>query len=83
LKEQFEQYSDIEIISKVLSGEIKLYEILIRRYNSFLYKIGRAITTITRIPEDLMQEAYISAYCNLKKFEHRASFKDMVNQAYA
>jgi RNA polymerase sigma factor (sigma-70 family) len=87
LKEQFEQYSDIEIISKILSGEIKLYEILIRRYNSFLYKIGRSYHYNHEDTEDLMQETYISAYCSLKKFEHRASFKTwltrlMLNHCY-
>jgi RNA polymerase sigma factor (sigma-70 family) len=87
LKEQFEQYSDTEIICKILSGEIKLYEILIRRYNSFLYKIGRSYNYNHHDAEDLMQETYISAYCNLKKFEHRASFKTwltrlMLNHCY-
>ena len=87
MKEQFEQYSDTEIISKVLDGEIKLYEILIRRYNSFLYKIGRSYHYNHQDTEDLIQETYISAYCNLKKFEHRASFKTwltrlMLNHCY-
>ena len=87
MKEQFERYSDAEIISKVLSGEIKLYEILVRRYNSFLYKIGRSYHYNHHDTEDLMQEAYISAYCNLKKFEQRASFKTwltrlMLNHCY-
>jgi RNA polymerase sigma factor (sigma-70 family) len=87
LKEKFEQYTDSEIIVKVLSGEIKLYEILIRRYNSFLYKIGRSYHYNHHDTEDLMQETYISAYCNLKKFEHRASFKTwltriMLNHCY-
>ncbi len=87
MKEQFEQYTDTEIISKILSREIKLYEILIRRYNSFLYKIGRSYQYNHQDTEDLMQETYISAYCNLKKFEHRASFKTwltrlMLNHCY-
>jgi RNA polymerase sigma-70 factor (ECF subfamily) len=87
LKEQFQQYSDIEIIYRVLNGEIKLYEILIRRYNSFLYKIGRSYHYNHQDTEDLMQETYISAYCNLKKFEQRASFKTwltrlMLNHCY-
>ena len=87
MREQFEQYSDIEIINKVLNGEIKLYEILIRRYNSFLYKIGRSYHYNHEDTEDLMQETYISAYCGLKKFEHRASFKTwltrlMLNHCY-
>ena len=87
LREQFQQYSDIEIIYRVLNGEVKLYEILIRRYNSFLYKIGRSYHYNHHDTEDLMQEAYISAYCNLKKFEQRASFKTwltrlMLNHCY-
>jgi RNA polymerase sigma-70 factor (ECF subfamily) len=87
LKEKFEQYSDTEIIDKVTGGELKLYEILIRRYNSFLYKIGRSYHYNHQDTEDLMQETYISAYCNLKKFEHRASFKTwltrlMLNHCY-
>ena len=87
LKEQFAQYSDTEIIHKVLNGELKLYEILIRRYNSFLYKIGRSYHYNHQDTEDLMQETYISAYCNLKKFEQRASFKTwltklMLNHCY-
>jgi RNA polymerase sigma-70 factor (ECF subfamily) len=87
LKEQFAQYSDTEIIYKVLNGELKLYEILIRRYNSFLYKIGRSYHYNHQDTEDLMQETYISAYCNLKKFEQRASFKTwltrlMLNHCY-
>ncbi|MEO8710619.1 MAG: sigma-70 family RNA polymerase sigma factor [Parafilimonas sp.] len=87
MKENFEQYTDTEIINKVTGGELKLYEILIRRYNSFLYKIGRSYHYNHQDTEDLMQETYISAYCNLKKFEHRSSFKTwltrlMLNHCY-
>jgi RNA polymerase sigma-70 factor (ECF subfamily) len=87
LETVFEQYSDVEIINKVIEGEIELYEILIRRYNSFLYKIGRSYRYNHEDTEDLMQEAYINAYRNLAKFEKRASFKTwltriMLNQCY-
>lgn len=75
MKTQFEQYPDQEIIEKINDGEIKLFEILIRRYDPFLYKIGRSYKYNHEDTEDLMQDTYISAYCNLKKFEHRAAFK--------
>lgn len=48
---------------------------LIRRYNAFLYKIGRTYRYNHQDTEDLMQETYISAYVNLAKFENRSSFK--------
>ena len=34
--------SDEEIIRKILGGEMALFEILIRRFNSILYKIARS-----------------------------------------
>lgn len=39
---ELDKYADIDIIQKILAGENALYEILIRRYNPFLYKIGRS-----------------------------------------
>ena len=72
---QFEKYSDSEIIQRINDGDIRLFEILIRRYDPFLYKIGRSYRYNHENTEDLMQDAYINAYCNLKKFENRSSFK--------
>jgi RNA polymerase sigma factor (sigma-70 family) len=75
LEKRFEQYSDLEIIQKINEGDVKLFEILIRRYNPFLYKIGRTYRYNHQDTEDLMQDAYINAFSNLKKFENRSSFK--------
>lgn len=75
LEPQLERYADLDIIDKINEGEIKLFEILIRRYDPFLYKIGRTYHYNHEDTEDLMQDAYVNAYCNLKKFEHRSSFK--------
>lgn len=71
----YKQYSDWEVIQKVNRGDVKLYEILIRRYNPFLYKIGRSYKYNHQDTEDLMQEAYVNAFLNLKNFENRSSFK--------
>jgi len=68
-------FIDFELVQRILNGEPALYEILIRRYNPFIYRIGRAYRYDHQSTEDLMQETYISAYLNLQKFEHRASFK--------
>jgi RNA polymerase sigma factor (sigma-70 family) len=75
VKNQTEQYTDLEIIQKIIHGEEAIYEMLIRRYNAFLYKIGRTYRYNHQDTEDLMQETYISAYVNLAKFENRSSFK--------
>jgi len=75
LDAQFEKYSDPEIIQRINDGDVRLFEILIRRYDPFLYKIGRSYRYNHESTEDLMQDTYINAYCNLKKFENRSTFK--------
>lgn len=84
---QFEQLEDLEIVNKILYGETALYEIIIRRYNPYLFKIGRSYGFIHHDTEDLMQETFISAYTSLEKFEKRSSLKTwlvkiMLNHCY-
>jgi RNA polymerase sigma-70 factor (ECF subfamily) len=83
----FQEYTDFEIIDKVVAGETKLFEVLIRRNNAALYKIGRSYRYNHQDTEDLMQEAYIAAFYSLPKFEKRSSFKTwlsrvMINLCY-
>lgn len=73
-----EQYTDLDIIARVLSGEVALYELLIRRYNAILYKTGRSYNYNHEDTQDLMQDTFINAYTNLSKFENRSSFKTWI-----
>src|ERR1043166_825806 len=72
---QMTQYSDEAVVAGILEGAPALYEILIRRYNPYLYKIGRSYGYNHDDTEDLMQETYLNAYANLSKFEKRSTFK--------
>src|SRR3954469_18980906 len=77
---QLQQYPDTEVIQKILSGECQFYEIIIRRYNPFLYKIGRSYPFNHEDTQDLMQETYLSAYNNLANFQGRSSFKTWITK---
>jgi RNA polymerase sigma factor (sigma-70 family) len=82
-----QQYSDIEVIQQVLSGNTALFEIIIRRYNPYLYKVGRSYGFNHQDTEDLMQETFINSYMNLRQFAERSSFKTwlitiMLHQCY-
>ncbi|MCM8569819.1 sigma-70 family RNA polymerase sigma factor [Gramella jeungdoensis] len=84
---KFEKIPDSEITSRVLSGDTAMYEIIIRRYNPYLFKIGRSYGFNQPDTEDLMQETFINAYTNLNNFEHRSSLKTwmvriMLNNCY-
>lgn len=77
---EFEHYTDREVIEKILKGENQLYELLIRRNNPFLYRIGRSYNYNHHDTEDLMQETYISAFYSLSKFEGKSSFKTWITR---
>jgi RNA polymerase sigma factor (sigma-70 family) len=70
--------TDAEVAERVSAGETSLYEILIRRHNPFLYRIGRAYGFNHHDTEDLMQDTYVDAYRSLDKFEGRAGFKTWI-----
>jgi RNA polymerase sigma-70 factor (ECF subfamily) len=82
-----EKYTDLDIIRNILKGEKALFEILIRRNNSFLYKTGRSYSFNHDDTLDLMQDTFIDAYTSLSKFEGKSSFKTwiikiMLNNCY-
>ena len=72
--------TEIELIDRIRNGERELFEILIRRNNPYLYKIGRSYGYKHEDVEDLMQETFIAAFLHLEKFEGRSSFKTWVTR---
>lgn len=67
--------SDEAIIRQVLGGAPDFYELLLRRYNTCLYKTGRSYGFNHEDTQDLMQDTFLDAYTHLSRFEQRASFK--------
>ena len=83
-----EDWSDEQVVARVLAGETALYELLMRRHNQRLYRVARAILRDDAEAEDVMQDAYVRAYQNLASFEGRAKFSTWltriaVNEALA
>lgn len=84
---ELEKLTETEIIERILNGEKPLYELIVRRFNSYLYKIGRSYNYNHEDTQDLMQDTYVDAFKNLPQFENRASFKTwiiriMMNNCY-
>lgn len=72
--------TDTEIISRILAGEKPLYELIVRRYNAYLYKLGRSYNYNHEDTQDLMQDTFVDAYKNLSQFESRANFKTWISR---
>src|SRR5262245_55652947 len=80
--------TDEDVVRQVLAGDTPVFELLMRRYNERLYRAARAITRDDREAEDVMQQAYVNAFSNLRQFKGHAQFatwltRITVNEALA
>ncbi len=66
--------SDEDVVARVLRGETRAFEILMRRHNQRVFRTLRAILKNDDEAQDAMQEAYVSAYVHLGAFGGRARF---------
>ena len=69
----FDTVSDNEVITRILAGEKSMYELIMRRYNRCLFRIGLSILKNKTDVEDAMQETYVKAYQHLHNFQYRSS----------
>jgi RNA polymerase sigma-70 factor, ECF subfamily len=80
--------TDELVVERVLRGETALFEVLMRRHNRRVYRVARAIVKSESEAEDVMQQAYVSAYTHLGQFAGAAKFvtwltRITVNEALA
>src|ERR687897_2145338 len=64
---------DAELVRVARDGSASALRLIIRRHNQRLYRVARAIVRDDSEAEDVMQEAYLSAFANLAKFRADAS----------
>jgi len=77
---RIEDWSDEEIVRRVLEGDVLLFELLMRRHNQRIYRAVRSILRDDSETEDVMQEAYVRAYEHLGQFEGRARFSSWLTR---
>jgi RNA polymerase sigma-70 factor (ECF subfamily) len=75
-----EALTDEAIVARVRSGELQLYEILMRRYNQRLFRIARSVLADGAEAEDVTQETWMRAYEHLGRFDGRAAFATWVTK---
>lgn len=81
-------FSEKELLESIVGGNSWQFEILIRRNNTILYKIGRSYGFNHEDTQDLMQDTFLDAYIGLPKFQGRSAFrtwlvKIMLSNCYA
>jgi RNA polymerase sigma-70 factor (ECF subfamily) len=68
------ELSDRAAVEGVLGGHREMFEIIVRRYNPQLYRVGMAYLRNHAKAEDAMQDAYLKAFLNLSRFRGTATF---------
>jgi RNA polymerase sigma-70 factor (ECF subfamily) len=66
--------SDEEVVARVRAGDSSRFEVLMRRHNQRLYRAVRSVLRDEAEAEDVMQQAYLSAYTHLHQFAGGAKF---------
>ena len=66
--------SDKEVITRVLQGEQKAYEVLVIRYQSFVFTMAYRYTRNREDAEELAQSAFVKAYRCLSDYRGDAKF---------
>ncbi|WP_445500250.1 RNA polymerase sigma factor [Microvirga sp. G4-2] len=64
---------DAELVRLARGGSVSALRLIVRRYNQRLYRVARAIVRDDTEAEDVLQEAYLSAFCKLTQFRADAS----------
>ena len=73
--EEWTSLPDEAVVSHVLDGRVALFELLMRRHHERLSGVVGAIIRDCTEAEDAMQQAFVTAYAHLRRFDGRGSFK--------
>jgi RNA polymerase sigma factor (sigma-70 family) len=66
--------NDIEIISKVLSGDTQAYEAIVNRYQNYVFTLALRIVKNREDAEEVAQDVFIKAYRALADFKGASKF---------
>lgn len=66
---------DYELIQEYLKGKERAFEKLVKRYLKPIFYFVFSLTHDRETTEDLVQEIFLKAWKNLKKYDSRYSFK--------
>ena len=67
-------HSDTETIQAVLGGDVDRYAELVDRYQGPTYRLALSLLGNSEDAKDVSQEAFVNAYCSLRRFRGGARF---------
>jgi RNA polymerase sigma-70 factor (ECF subfamily) len=71
---------DVSIARRIAGGDHVAFERLMRRYNRRLYRLARAVLKDPAEADDVLQDAYLSAYQSLRQFRGDAALSTWLSR---
>lgn len=65
---------DLRVIERVLSGDAKAYEVLVKKYQKRVYFLALRMTKNHDVADELAQESFVKAYMALSHFHKEKNF---------
>ena len=75
--------TDEVVIGQVLAGDRDAYRVLLERHGRAVYRLAIRITGNPEDAEDVVQEAFLRAFRELRRFETRSSFRTWISRIAA
>ena len=75
-----ENLSEENLVRKAIRGDVSSFEVLLKKYKQYLYKIAYSYTKNEQDSLDLIQECSYKAWLNIKKLKKHSSFKVWVSR---
>src|SRR5881398_3698823 len=65
---------ELTLVQAAKSGDVSAFEELVRRYDRNVFRIAQHITQNREDAEEVVQDAFLKAYSNLKQFQGQSKF---------
>ena len=65
---------ELALVQSAKAGDVGAFEELVRRYDRNVFRIAQHITQNREDAEDVVQDAFIKAFSNLKQFQGQSKF---------
>lgn len=75
-----EREGDVTLVAAAKGGDLRAFEILIKRYERRIFFVARRMTGAQEDAEDVVQQTFQKAFTHLRKFEGRSSFSTWLTQ---
>ena len=71
---ELEPHPDVALVERVREGDVAAYDELVRKYERQVFRIAQHITQNREDAEDVMQDAFLTAYEKLDQFQGNSKF---------